>query len=157
MLGTCRGERPRGELPIAHPSLSRRRCRSRYGLGPVLSRTLSSPMRPIDSSCLRRQARSNRIPHVGRQSPRAGYHVSMEQTVLIVVPAHAGNSSVCWSEARLRCQDRRCLLVRADVFSRLSSSSHGHGGKLCFKIIHRLRNRSVLGKFSSLSEHLSGE
>src|SRR6266567_5057394 len=79
--------------------------------------------------------------------------------VLILVREDAGSSCVSGFVVRLQCLGRRCLLVRAGVFSRLStgSSSHGHGGKLRFKIIHRQRDCSILWKFSSLPEHLSGE
>src|SRR6266567_9154142 len=79
--------------------------------------------------------------------------------VLILVREDAGSSCVSGFEVRLQYRGRRCLLVRAGVFSRLStgSSSHGHGGKLRFKIIHRQRDCSILWKFSSLAEHLSGE
>src|SRR5207249_3228460 len=157
--GTCRAELHREGLPIAHLSVLRRRSRILYGLAPELSPTLSSLKSPNYSSCSQRRVQNSRIPRVVRQSPQAGRQLSREWRVSILVRVDAGSSCVSGSGARLQCRGRRCLLVRVGVFSRLStgSSSHGHGGKLRFKIIHCLRNCSILGKFSSLAEHLSGE
>src|SRR5438876_9258397 len=156
---SCQAELHRAELPIAHLSLLRRRSRGQYGLARELSPPLSSLRLPNYSSYWRRRVRSNHIPHVGQQSPQAGRQLSRERRVSILVREDAGNSCESWSEARLQYRGRRCLLVRVGVFSRLStgSSSHGHGGKLRFKIIYGLRNCSILWKFSSLAKHLSGE
>src|SRR5438552_11769116 len=156
--GNCQAELHREGLPIAHLSLLRCRSRSQYGLAPGLSPTLSSLKWPNYSSCWRRRVRSNRIPHVGQRSPQADRQLSRERRVSILVRVDAGSSCVSGFGARLQCRGRRCLLVRVGVFSRLStgSSSHGHGGKLRFKIIYCLRNCSVLGKFSSLAATLSG-
>src|SRR6266571_43238 len=155
----CLWEFRQAELPTAHLSLLRRHFRSQYGLAPRLSRTLSSLMKPVDSSYWQRLVRSNRSQRVVQRSPPAGRWVWREWMGLFLVREDAGNSCVSGSGARLQYQGRRCLRVLEGVFSRLStgSSSHGHGGKLRFKIIDRLRNRSILGKFSSLAEHLSSE
>src|SRR3989475_5621930 len=153
---TCQAELHRAELPIAHLSLLSRRSRGQYGLARELSPTLSSLKWPNYSSYWRRRVRSNRIPRVGQQSPQAGRQLSRERRVSILVREDAGSSCVSGSGVRLQCRGRRCLLVRVGVFSRLStgSSSHGHGGKLRFKIIHRQWNRSVLRELSSFPEYL---
>src|SRR5947199_9077499 len=157
MPGACRAELHREGLPIAHLSLLRRRSRILYGLAPELSPILSSLKSPNYSSYWRRRVQSNRIPRVGQRSLQAGCQPCPEWMVLILAREDVGNSCESWSEVRLQCRGRRCLLVRVGVFSRLStgSSSHGHGGKLRFKIIHRLRNCYVLWKFSSFTSYLS--
>src|SRR6266446_591658 len=156
MAGGGRGEIHRAGLPTAHLSLLRRRSHSQYGLAPELSPTLSSLKWPNYSSYWQRRVQNNRSPRVGQRSPQAGRQLSRERRVSILVREDAGSSCVFGSEVRLQCRGRRCLLVRVGVFSRLStgSSSHGHGGKLRFEIIHRQWNRSVLRELSSFPEYL---
>ena len=110
-----------------------------------------------DNSCGLRSALNNRSLHAGQQFRLTCRQEEKEPRVLTRVLADEENSCVSWFEVRLQYQDKMCLLALVGVFSRLSSSSHGHGGKLRLKVINSLRDSPILRDLASFAQYLSCE